>query len=180
MRGALRSLESHDASLSKLIANIRGRRKQTKAPGPSKTDPAASPAPASPAPASPAPASPAPASALDTISDPSPYSDVYLRLTVGELLAQAGDVVGALSDFRKAARNSPAHPLPYLNAARVYSSLQQPRLARLHLQRALMRDPTFSQTYTDMASVLLAQVRPTASTPHNTYIAYISYSMTGS
>ena len=147
MRGALRALQTHDVSLCKLLANIRPR-KQTFACrlGPSKTDPAASPEAASPA------------SALDTITDPSPYSDVYLRLTVGELLAQAGDVVGAVGDFRKAARDSPAHPLPFLNAARVYSSLQQPRLARLHLERALMRDPTFSQTYTDMASVLLAQV----------------------
>lgn len=76
---------------------------------------------------------------------------LYLHLSYGEVLGQAGDLVGSLACFHQAHESDPTHPLPFVNAARTYQQLNQTSTARRHLDRALLLDPSFSLTYIDVA-----------------------------
>lgn len=80
---------------------------------------------------------------------------LYLHLSYGEVLSQAGDLVGSLACFHQAHDTDPTHPLPFVNAARTYQQLNQLTTARLHLDKALLLDPHFSLTYIDVAQAAL-------------------------
>jgi Tfp pilus assembly protein PilF len=59
--------------------------------------------------------------------------------------------VAALKSFREVSVCDPLHPLPYLNAARVYQQLNQKEEARIHMEIALAVDPTLAMTRVDLA-----------------------------
>jgi tetratricopeptide (TPR) repeat protein len=80
---------------------------------------------------------------------------LYLHLSYGEVLGQAGDLVGSLACFHQAHTIDPTHPLPFVNAARTYQQLSQTATAKKHLDRALELDPSFSLTYIDVAQAAL-------------------------
>ena len=78
----------------------------------------------------------------------------------GEVAAQAGDMVGSLRAFRRGHDRDPSHPLPLINAARVYSQLGQHNTAGRHLQRALAADCALSMARVDLAQNMLQAGRP--------------------
>ena len=80
---------------------------------------------------------------------------MYLNNCLGDILAQAGDVVSALESYKRAASISPQHPLPYVNAARVYQQLNQQSLSSRHISKALALDESLALTKVDMAQNLL-------------------------
>jgi len=82
-------------------------------------------------------------------------TQLYLLLCYGEVLSQAGDLVGSLSCFEAAHRLNPRNPLPFVNAARTYQQMSQPSTSERHLQCAVAIDPTFALTHIDVAQGLL-------------------------
>ena len=82
-------------------------------------------------------------------------SSLYLHLCYGEVLSQAGDLVGSLACFHQANTIDPLHPLPFVNAARTYQQLNQTTTAKQHLDGALSLDPTFALTHVDVAQAAL-------------------------
>lgn len=79
----------------------------------------------------------------------------YLLLCQGEIFCQVGEAIGALKLFKKVSEMDPDHPLPYLNAARVYQQLGQQVQSLRHMRFALEADPTFSVARVDLAQHLL-------------------------
>ena len=75
----------------------------------------------------------------------------YLLLCQGEIFCQAGESVAALKLFKKVSEIDPDHPLPYLNAARVYQQLGQQLQSLRHMKLALNADPSFSVARVDLA-----------------------------
>jgi tetratricopeptide (TPR) repeat protein len=98
-----------------------------------------------------------PDSALRLLKDAcSEYENAtYLLLCYGEVLSQAGDLVGALACFEAAHSQDMLNPLPFVNAGRTYQQLQQPKVSELHLNQALAVDPTFALTQIDVAQSAL-------------------------
>lgn len=84
----------------------------------------------------------------------------YLLLCMGEIYCQLGDAVSAMSSFKDASVLMPQHPLPYLNAARVYQQLNQRVEARRHTEIALTIDPDLAMTRIDLAQHYLHLGRP--------------------
>jgi len=82
-------------------------------------------------------------------------TQLYLLLCYGEVLSQAGDLVGSLSCFESAHRLNPRNPLPFVNAARTYQQMSQPSTSERHLQCAVAIDPSFALTHIDVAQGLL-------------------------
>jgi tetratricopeptide (TPR) repeat protein len=80
-----------------------------------------------------------------------------LLVCFGEVLSQVGDPAGALQSYLKASRLEPGHPMPYLNASRVYQQLNQMQLAKLHMKRALQLDDALSLTLVDIAQYKIQQ-----------------------
>jgi tetratricopeptide (TPR) repeat protein len=72
-------------------------------------------------------------------------------------LSQAGDPSGALRIYFKASKLEPGHPMPYLNASRVYQQLNQMQSAKLHMKKALELDDALSLTLVDIAQYKLQQ-----------------------
>ena len=73
----------------------------------------------------------------------------------GELLSQFGDLVGAMSCFKKASKLDPRSPLPYLNAARTYQQVGQISTSKLHIEKALSIDPNLAMAHIDMSQLLM-------------------------
>lgn len=73
------------------------------------------------------------------------------------MLSQAGDPSGALKLYYKASKLEPGHPLPYLNAARVYQLLNQMELAKSHMMKALNLDDSLSMTIVEIAQYKIQQ-----------------------
>lgn len=80
-----------------------------------------------------------------------------LLVCYGEVLSQAGDPSGALKLYYKASKLEPGHPMPYLNASRVYQQLNQSELAKLHMMKALSIDDSLSLTLVDIAQYKIQQ-----------------------
>lgn len=80
-----------------------------------------------------------------------------LLVCYGEVLSQAGDPSGALKLYYKASKLEPGHPMPYLNASRVYQQLNQMELAKLHMMKALSIDDSLSLTLVDIAQYKIQQ-----------------------
>lgn len=72
-------------------------------------------------------------------------------------MSQVGDPAGALQSFLKASQLEPGHPMPYLNASRVYQQLNQMQLAKLHMKKALQLDDSLSLTLVDIAQFKIQQ-----------------------
>ncbi len=83
------------------------------------------------------------------------------------MLGQAGDPSGALSAYSKAARLEPGHPMPYLNASRVYQQLNQMQLAKLHMRKALRLDDALSLTLVDIAQYKIQEKKRLGLLPMN-------------
>jgi len=84
---------------------------------------------------------------------------LYLLLCYGEVLGQAGDLVGSLSSFAQAHRLDLRNPLPFVNAARTYQQLNQGSTSRKHLNCAASIDPHFALTHIDVAQAALQEGR---------------------
>jgi tetratricopeptide (TPR) repeat protein len=82
-------------------------------------------------------------------------NSLYLMLSLGEVQAQAGDMVNALKSFKKASKIEPSHPFPYINAARTYQQLSQFSSVMHHLDRAIAIDPCLAMTKVDLSQSLL-------------------------
>jgi tetratricopeptide (TPR) repeat protein len=80
-----------------------------------------------------------------------------LLVCYGEVLSQVGDPAGALESYLKASQLEPGHPMPYLNASRVYQQLNQMQLAKLHMKKALQLDDALSLTLVDIAQYKIQQ-----------------------
>ena len=78
-------------------------------------------------------------------------SSLYMLLCLGELYCQASEAISAIKTFKKVNKLCPHHPLPYLNASRVYQQLNQQQLAMTHMEYALAVDPTFTLTRVELA-----------------------------
>lgn len=74
-----------------------------------------------------------------------------LLVCLGEVLSQTGDPSGALKFYSKASKLEPGHPMPYLNASRIYQQLNQKQLAKLHMKKALQLDDALSLALVDIA-----------------------------
>ena len=85
--------------------------------------------------------------------------NLYLLICTGEIMSQAGDAVKAIKCFKRANRQSPLHPLPYVNAARTYVQLNQPKKAFLHLSTAIRLDQFSSSTRVDLSQIYLLSGR---------------------
>ena len=81
--------------------------------------------------------------------------NMEIWLYYGEIIAQTGDVTGAMATFRTAAALDEHCPLPYVNAARAYVAMNQHDVAMKHLQKALEIDPTVSSSHIDLGQALL-------------------------
>lgn len=79
----------------------------------------------------------------------------YMLLCLGEIYSQTGDAVAALAAFKKAHEIDCYNPLPYLNAARVYQQIKQPKIAFQHMQIAIQIDPALAMTKVDLAQQYL-------------------------
>ena len=82
-------------------------------------------------------------------------NNVYLCMCVGELLSQLGDIVSAMTLFRKAHKLDSKSPLPFVNAARTYQQIGQLASARRHLDKAISADSSFAMSLIDMAQIHL-------------------------
>lgn len=82
-------------------------------------------------------------------------NSLYLMLSLGEVQAQAGDMVNALKSFKKASQIESSHPFPYINAARTYQQLSQFNSVMHHLDRAIAIDPCLAMTKVDLSQSLL-------------------------
>ncbi len=84
---------------------------------------------------------------------------LYLLLCYGEVLGQAGDLVGSLSCFSQAHSLDLRNPLPFVNAARTYQQLNQSATSKQHLTCASVIDPHFALTHIDVAQAALQEGR---------------------
>ena len=85
--------------------------------------------------------------------------NVSLHVSYGEILGQSGDPAGALKSYAKASNIEPNHPLPFLNASRVYQQLNQHQLCKVHMAKALDLDRSLSLTLVDIAQFKLHEKR---------------------
>jgi len=85
--------------------------------------------------------------------------NVSLCVCYGEVLGQAGDPAGALKSYADASAMEPNHPLPYLNASRVYQQLNQMHLCKEHMAKAFGLDRSLSLTLVDIAQFKLHEKR---------------------
>jgi tetratricopeptide (TPR) repeat protein len=82
-----------------------------------------------------------------------------LQICLGEVLAQAGNPSGALKAYAAAARAEPGHPMPYLNASKLYQQMNQLDLAREHMRKALRVDSSLAITLVDIAQFKIHESR---------------------
>ena len=85
--------------------------------------------------------------------------NVSLCVCYGEVLGQAGDPAGSLKSYANASVLEPEHPLPYLNASRVYQQLNQLTLCKKHMAKAFDLDRSLSLTLVDIAQFKLHEKR---------------------
>jgi tetratricopeptide (TPR) repeat protein len=85
--------------------------------------------------------------------------NVSLCVCYGEVLGQAGDPAGALKSYSDASAMEPNHPLPFLNASRVYQQLNQMQLCKKHMEKAFNLDKSLSLTLVDIAQFKLHEKR---------------------
>jgi tetratricopeptide (TPR) repeat protein len=82
------------------------------------------------------------------------------KLFYSEVLTHLGDFATALSVLSEAASCDPSCPIPYVNAARAYLSMNDTRSARIHLDRALAIDDKCSAVYLDMGQLMMQDGAP--------------------
>lgn len=71
------------------------------------------------------------------------------------ILANTGDLKGAISTLSQALVREPRHALSHYNLGNVYLEAGNLQLAELHYEQALRTDPSLTEVYYNLALVLL-------------------------
>ncbi|CAE7465064.1 unnamed protein product, partial [Symbiodinium microadriaticum] len=85
--------------------------------------------------------------------------DASMQICLGEVLGQAGNPAGALKAYALAAEVEPTHPMPYLNASKLYQQMNQLELAKVHMRKALRVDSSLAITLVDIAQFKIHESR---------------------
>ena len=97
--------------------------------------------------------------------------DASLQICLGEVLGQAGNPAGALKAYSLAAEIEPTHPMPYLNASKLYQQMNQLDLARTHMRKALRVDSSLAITLVDIAQFKIHESRRGSVMPSSTQLS---------
>lgn len=80
--------------------------------------------------------------------------NIFLAISYGEVLSQAGDLVRAIQSFATASKIDVSNPLPFTSAARVYAQMNLKSDAEYHLHHAQQLDESLAMTKVDIAQQL--------------------------
>lgn len=85
--------------------------------------------------------------------------DASLQICLGEVLGQAGNPSGSFKAYACAAHIEPGHPMPYLNASKLYQQMNQLESAKEHMAKALHVDSSLAITLVDIAQYKIHESR---------------------